>query len=195
MKALVIADGSKPLSKAEKLSIRRGLPISLGPSVCGRCVAAGGGCCTSEPGIFGPPLTRADEERIAAATGLTPRKFVHVRSVDAEEQRAWEEDVPSAKGIVVRGKVRSLARPDGRCLLLTERGCSLPLDARPLQCRLFPFVVRGRSLTVQPAGECLAVREADGISSLARQLRTSAQELVQLDGQLQEELGQRTPKA
>ena len=159
-----------------------------GPSVCGRCVARGTGCCTSEPGIFGPPLTPKDEARIAVATGLATEVFVHVRTIDPEEQAAWEEDVPSLEGLARGGEVRSLSRPDGRCLLLGPTGCTLARDDRPLLCRTFPFVVRGQRLSVQPSGDCLAVEEASDVGALARLLRTSASELVQLDRRIRREL-------
>ena len=166
-----------------------------GPSVCARCVARGGGCCTSEPGIFGPPLTPGDEQRIAEATGRLRAQFVHVRDVDPEELAAWEEDVPSLKGLAKNGQVRSLARPEGRCLLLGPQGCTLPPDAKPLLCQLFPFNVVGQSLRVQPAGDCLAVEEAHDIASLARRLRTSARQLVQLDVRVRDELAGPGPRA
>lgn len=162
-----------------------------GPSVCARCAARGTGCCTSEPGIFGPPLTPGDESRIEAATGLPRARFVHERALDPEEQRAWEEDVPAVRGLARDGRIRSLARPEGRCLLLGERGCTLPVRARPLLCRTFPFVIEGRVLRVQPAGECLAVEETDGAPGLARALGTSMGELVRLDRKVRREAGGR----
>lgn len=163
-----------------------------GPAVCGRCVAKGGGCCTSEPGIFGPPLTSGDERRIAQATGRERTQFVQVRDVDPEEVLAWEADVPSLKGLCKGGIVRSLARPAGRCLLLGPRGCTLPPEAKPLLCQLFPFEVAGQALRVQPAGDCLAVEESHDLPSLARLLRTSARQLVQLDVRVREELSAAT---
>ena len=156
--------------------------------VCVRCAGRGTSCCTSKEGVEGPPLTPADEARIAARTGLTAAQFVSVRAVDEVEQEAWREDDPSLAGVARGGVVRSLRRgPDGATCLFLEGGCTLG-DVRPLACQRFPFALRGRQLLVRPGGECLAAEEAADLGALLVLLGTSREEQRRLDRQLHKEL-------
>ncbi len=46
------------------------------------------------------------------------------------------------------GRRRILAlKEDGNCLFLTEKGCKLPGDVRPLLCRIYPFDFKGPKIT------------------------------------------------
>jgi Fe-S-cluster containining protein len=157
--------------------------------VCVRCAGRGTSCCTSAEGVEGPPLTPADEARIAARTGLAGARFVSVRAVDEVEQEAWREEDPALSGVAREGKVRSLRRAEGgaSCLFLGPTGCALG-DDRPLACRRFPFVQRGRQLLVRPGGECLAAEEAEDLGSLLVLLGSSREEQRRLDRQLRAEL-------
>ena len=157
--------------------------------ICVRCAARGTSCCTSKEGVEGPPLTPADEARIAARTGRAPGEFVAVRAVDEVEQAAWSDEDPSLAGVARGGTVRSLRRgSDGAtCLFLDGAGCALGPE-RPLACRRFPFVQRGRALLVRPGGECLAAEEAQDLDGLLVLLGTSREEQKVLDRQLRAEL-------
>ncbi len=157
--------------------------------VCVRCAERGTSCCTSKEGVEGPPLTPADEARIAARTGLAAPQFVSVRAIDEVEQEAWREEDPSLAGVARGGVVRSLRRgADGAsCLFLGSAGCALGGD-RPLACQRFPFAQRGRQLLVRPGGECLAAEEAEDLGALLALLGTSREEQRRLDRQLRGEL-------
>jgi Fe-S-cluster containining protein len=154
-----------------------------------RCAARGTSCCTSKEGVEGPPLTPADEARIAARTGLAAAAFSSVRAVDEIEQAAWREEDPSLAGVARGGAVRSLRRGDdgATCLFLESAGCALGAD-RPLACQRFPFVQRGRQLLVRPGGECLAAEEAEDLDGLLVLLGTSREEQRRLDRRLRAEL-------
>ena len=157
--------------------------------VCARCGARGTSCCISAEGIDGPPLTPADEARIAAATGLAADRFVSEREVDSVEEEAWAGEDPGLRGIVRAGLVRSVRRQadDATCTFLAPAGCSLG-GARPLACQRFPFVLRGREILVRPAGGCLAVEEATGLPQLLVLLGTSRRGVRRIDAQLRAEL-------
>ncbi len=45
---------------------------------------------------------------------------------------------------------------DGRCVLLTQKGCMLPVDIRPVYCRLYPFWLHNNRLTFLIDPSCLA---------------------------------------
>ena len=84
---------------------------------CGYCCSGGEGRVWLEPG---------EEERIAAALSTSAESFVarHVRDV-----------VDPASG---RAR-RALRERDGRCTLLADANACVAYDARPAQCRSFPF--------------------------------------------------------
>jgi Fe-S-cluster containining protein len=167
----------------------------VSPGVCFRCAARGTSCCISPEGIDGPPLTPADELRIAARCGYAPSVFVTEREVDSIEEVAWAEEDPGLRGIVRAGIVRSISRWEDACLFLGDQGCTLG-DARPLACKRFPLVPRGRAIEVQPAGHCLAVEEANGLGQLLVSLGMTRKSLRAADEQLQAELssGSRDPQ-
>lgn len=69
---------------------------------------------------------------------------------------------------------RLATRPDGRCALLGDAGCTLPEEVRPYYCRLFPVWYSGGRLHVL-AGMCLAVKEAGGRARLLDSVGLSPQ--------------------
>ncbi|HEY9595708.1 MAG TPA: YkgJ family cysteine cluster protein [Spirochaetia bacterium] len=103
---------------------------------CTRCNR----CCRHSPGyVF---LSAADVERLARAKKVTPQELVRVwcRTVD----------VGLAKRISLREK------PNYDCILWENGGCS-EYEARPLQCRAFPFwgaTVSSREEWDRQAREC-----------------------------------------
>lgn len=85
---------------------------------CQRC----GACCTGAPGYVW--VEPAEIAPIAAGLGMEPAAFLarHTRRVDG--------------GLSLREE------PDGRCVLFAAgRGCSV-YEARPRQCRTWPFWAR-----------------------------------------------------
>jgi Fe-S-cluster containining protein len=81
---------------------------------CQRCRA----CCRGEPGYVW--VSDVEIARLASALGQTPGDFIgnYCRKVG--------------------GRWSLCERPDGDCVLLGPRGC-LAYEARPTQCRTFPF--------------------------------------------------------
>lgn len=64
--------------------------------------------------------------------------------------------------------------PDGACALLGPRGCTLPVEARPYYCRLFPlWYADGRLVAL--GGACLAVKEGRGRAHLLDSVGLSPQ--------------------
>ncbi len=104
------------------------------------------------------------------------------RPIDAIEAAALVRQDPVLRGLVRDGALVSLAKRGKACVFhQAGRGCSLDYDVRPVLCRRFPIVRRGRFLTVQPGGECLAVAEARDMPELLVSLGTTEEELSALD--------------
>lgn len=103
--------------------------------LCAECARRGETCCQKVE-IF---VTLGDIERIAAYTGETD--FHEWRDQEdptyyrAEDDPVWVECTIRADGR--RRFVKQKA--NGDCLMLTEQGCKLPLQVRPLICRLYPW--------------------------------------------------------
>jgi len=97
----------------QKIFYRSGLRFA-----CTRCSR----CCRHTPGyVF---LSPADLTRLAAATALSSGEFLHrfCRTVDL--------------GLARRVSLKE--KPNIDCILWENGGCSV-YEARPLQCRSFPF--------------------------------------------------------
>lgn len=103
--------------------------------LCVRCSRHMQTCCqTCE--IYTTPR---DVERIAEHTGR--EDFYDYRApdnpdyLDHDDDCAWRDNVFRADGTR-----RVLKRePSGDCTFLGAHGCTLPLDVRPLVCRLYPY--------------------------------------------------------
>jgi Fe-S-cluster containining protein len=90
-------------------------------------------CCQSRE-IY---LTPADRARIEAHTGR--RDFARF-AVAAPEYLEQDDDPEWLVIFRPDGSRRVLARrEDGDCTFLGPTGCGLPLEVRPLICRLYPF--------------------------------------------------------
>lgn len=85
-------------------------------------------------------LTPGDVGRIAAYTAR--QGFYEYRAPQKAVYEHAEDDDPVWRENVFRpdGTRRVLKREeDGNCIFLGERGCVLPLEVRPLVCRIYPF--------------------------------------------------------
>ncbi len=103
--------------------------------LCVRCAQAQKTCCqTCE--IYVSP---GDARRIAAFTGQTDfyedRRPVSSTYGDQDDDPPWRDNVFQPDG-----SRRVLKRQaSGDCTFLGAAGCTLPLETRPLVCRLYPF--------------------------------------------------------
>lgn len=171
--------------------------------VCARCPKLlGTACCEVREGEHLATLTRADVERIAAHTRLSPRRFVHEEGFSEMEAAEYEARRPLFRGYFRRGPVRlTLAVRAGACVFLDRAGgCVLPSDVRPVACRLYPFerqadgewsVAVGRYGHLEAAreggGACLAVEEAGAMEEVLAAFSTSWETLEALGTQLARE--------
>ncbi len=102
---------------------------------CAKCATLGKTCC-QEREIF---VTPGDRERIAVDSGL--KDFWEYRS-PADPSYLDQDDDPVWLHSVFRGDgTRPILKrqPSGDCGFLGPAGCRLPLEVRPLVCRLYPY--------------------------------------------------------
>ncbi|MCA8985117.1 MAG: YkgJ family cysteine cluster protein [Planctomycetaceae bacterium] len=139
--------------------------------LCARCARHTRTCCQDSE-IY---VTPGDVERIRTASGR--EDFFEFR-VPADPIYGLEHDDPLWLECVFRedGTRRVLKqRENGDCHFLGTAGCCLPLETRPLVCRLYPYdytaagllekLSRGCPIELLPAGkgliEALAISRAD----------------------------------
>jgi len=104
--------------------------------LCARCARHRTTCCqTSE--IY---VTPGDVERIAVRVGrddfYLDEAPANADYLDQGDDPAWREYVfgPDGRRRVLRRE------PGGNCIFLGPHGCTLPLEVRPLVCRLYPYL-------------------------------------------------------
>lgn len=105
-------------------------------NLCVECARMGRGCCESTDVL----LTDGDIRRVSAATGRSdfwerrvPVDPYHL-TPQASDPRWLLYTVRSAD----RTRVQLRHQPSGACVFLSQTGCTLDRDTRPLTCRLYP---------------------------------------------------------
>ncbi|MFH1034004.1 MAG: hypothetical protein V1806_05805 [Pseudomonadota bacterium] len=132
--------------------------------ICARCHQAGGGCCrTGGDGVeymFG--LTWGEIAAMSAASGLDRDQFVVADQASPGFLAFLRSLQPLLLRTMPRGRrLRLRLEENGDCCFLGHEGCRLPVQARPLYCRLYPLLVNphGR-LMVLMSQNCLAQQGA-----------------------------------
>ncbi|MBU1040486.1 MAG: zinc/iron-chelating domain-containing protein [Proteobacteria bacterium] len=162
---------------------------------CSRCAQSSGTCCTLSPGSeeFCFPLSGSERTAMQAA-GATPEMF------SSQANTAGFVDNLCRLFPGEGEKVRALFPTEGfhdrlavsltgECLLLGPRGCSLPREARPLYCRLFPFWIRAGRQMYFEFKECQALRESRGGGGLLKRLGMTETGVFDLYHRLREAWG------
>ena len=139
-------------------------PEKTGQSICAFCHEQGGGCCRlgtdGTARMFG--LTKGEVEFIARASGREPKDFVTADEVSPEFLADLAAIHPVFLQTLPQGRrLRLSVNEQGDCVFLGPGGCTLPVEGRPLYCRLYPFwFTPGGQLMVLISGNCLAQRDA-----------------------------------
>lgn len=120
---------------------------------CARCAQLQRTCCQRAEIL----LTGGDAARIREHTARDD--FLEWRVPDDPSYLEPDPADPEWLELAVAegGRRRVLTRePNGDCVFLGERGCVLPLETRPLVCRLYPFAYTADGLVDEAAGYCPA---------------------------------------
>lgn len=107
---------------------------------CDRCIGTQKTCCQESPKIL---LTQGDVRRITLASGCSD--FFTLEQLPEHSQKEIDSVAYDPNWL------RYVTRPDhskrllkmnsrGNCIFLEETGCILSEDARPLICRLYPYI-------------------------------------------------------
>ncbi len=107
------------------------------------CALCGGHCCRSMPGTYHPgDLGRTEEEVFEALVELLARYEAAIDWLDGDPRPPGERrGLPLARCCYVRPRIDGVlsmehSSPGGVCQHFSaERGCALPFEKRPYQCR------------------------------------------------------------
>ncbi|MBU3915071.1 hypothetical protein KKA14_06000 [bacterium] len=120
--------------------------------ICASCATVGLTCCQGcDRTIY---ITLGDVKRIEAFIGENDfyefRQPEHAGYLDNIDDPIWETYVfraDKSRRVLKRNNV-------GDCGFLTKVGCRLPMDIRPLVCRLHPFEYNASGLFAELSKEC-----------------------------------------
>lgn len=118
--------------------------------LCVRCAKHTRTCCQRSE-IY---VTLGDVQRIKDFTGQTDfhefRAAENPSYADQDDDPIWDQHVFRADGTR-----RVLHRqPNGDCTFLGPQGCQLPLETRPLICRLYPFAYTAEGIEDELSSGC-----------------------------------------
>lgn len=125
--------------------------VELALHPCARCAGSRRTCCQTAEIV----LTAGDVGRIAAFSGHGD--FHHrSRPSDPAYLEPDDEDPAWARGTFAPDGTRRVLRrrSDGDCTFLGAEGCVLPLEVRPLVCRLYPFAYTEHGLVGRDEDYC-----------------------------------------
>ena len=119
-------------------------------SLCSRCSRLQKTCCQVTE-IY---VTQGDVFRIQAATDQTG--FHEFRAPQNPDYLDQDDDPVWAYYVFRPDRSRRILKhkENGDCCFLTSEGCQLPMDIRPLVCRIYPYAYRDGHLTGIEEGLC-----------------------------------------
>ena len=159
--------------------------VELQEPLCAKCARYQRTCC-QDTEIY---VTVGDIRRIVAHVGR--EDFFEMRTPEDPTYRDQDDD-PVWRDHVLRpdGTRRVLKWAEGRnCTFLGEQGCRLPLEIRPLVCRLYPYDYTADGIHLEPASGCPLHFVAAG-AGLFETLRMDVEDARRWHGQLYEEMKQ-----
>jgi Fe-S-cluster containining protein len=118
--------------------------------LCARCARHTTTCCQNVD-VF---VTPADVRRIVDFSGRTD--VAEFRPPDDPVYLQEDDDPLWMKHVFREDHSRRVLRrqPNGDCTFLGERGCMLPLETRPLVCRLYPYDYTAAGIRHELASGC-----------------------------------------
>jgi Fe-S-cluster containining protein len=136
-------------------------------------------------------VSPGDVRRIAAFTGQTDffedRSAGHAIYAQQDDDPTWRDNVFQPNG--TRRVMRRDA--DGACVFLGKSGCRLPMEVRPLVCRIYPYDYDERGIKEELAPGCPLHLIAPG-QTLLTELNMNEQDAHRWHEQLYNEIRQET---
>jgi len=109
--------------------------------------------------MFG--LTKQEIKIIERTTGLKRCDFVVIDKVKDDFLKKISDRHPVFLKIMNNGIRHRLKIFNDKCVFLDLNGCKLPLNSRPVYCRLYPFwFTHDLRLMFIASGKCLAISNA-----------------------------------
>jgi len=172
------------------MSEQPGFNKGADPHVCKRCTDRGPTCCRLQSGeeevCF--PLSDMERDRILDQAqdkgGFVQEENSKPFVDNLKRLFPREKDLLDQLFPPVKHHLRLATRADGSCVFLNPEGCTLPREARPHYCLLFPLWISGERLTYFTPNGCLAVEECRDVSALLKLLGMSEGEVRALHGRL-----------
>lgn len=156
--------------------------------LCVRCSRHMRTCCQTSQ-IY---VTLGDVRRIEAQTGSSD--FYEIAQPDDPIYHQQHDD-PTWQHYVIRedGSRRVLKRkPDGECQFLGTAGCVLPMNVRPLICRIYPYDYNADGIYDNLANGCPLELLAPG-KTLLQELDMNLEEAKAWHAQLYQEIREERP--
>lgn len=129
--------------------------------ICGICHQKGQGCCFFTPSaadyIF--PLSIGEIKKICLQEGYGFSDFIVQESVAKENYDFFVSFDENFAYLLPHFRKLRLRTVKNSCFFLTEKGCALHKESRPLYCRMYPFWVTEGAITVLVSSSCLAQKE------------------------------------
>lgn len=166
-------------------------PTPLVTDICARCAAAGPTCCELTPGHEDQcfPVSESERHRIVEHVGLSRGAFTAEPNSAAflsGMHRLFPRERQAVEALFPAGgrHLRLSVSPAGRCVFLRSDGCSLPRQARPYYCRLFPFWMASDRVSGFAAATCLVHREGRTVTGMLALLDVTEAQVRDLHGRL-----------
>ena len=130
-------------------------------NICAECHRLGKGCCyfKESNNNFQMGLFPNDIEKICVELNVEPDYFIVKDIVEPDIIKMFSNFNYAFFDVVFKDNVRyKLKIINEKCIFLNDNGCSLPLNARPLFCRAYPFWLSKnyKNIYVFSSTDCLA---------------------------------------
>jgi Fe-S-cluster containining protein len=135
-------------------------------------------------------LSDVETDMIRAVTGKNTGQYIAEASNSKDFLKKLASLFPyDIDKIVKKNKpgsshYRLIIKNDRRCSFLTDTGCLLPYDSKPLFCRIYPFWVMDGEIKLFTNSQCLALLRTSGVLQLYEVFNTTEKEVFELYNKL-----------
>lgn len=151
--------------------------------ICKECHEKLLGCCQYDgnPNDIQIGITFPEMHRIMKEKNLSYADFIVKDEIEENIINLLSTQIhPIFKGIFSGNLRFRLKTIEGKCVFLTDKGCSLSNESKPHYCKLYPFWLQKDSdkLQILLSEKCLAQKQAVNIPELMKIIGTDREEIV-----------------